>query len=401
MIVPFSPPDINEDDVESVAEVLRSGWITTGPKTAEFEEALAAYCAAERVKCLSSATAALELSLRLFGIGEGDEVLTSPMSFAASANVILHVGAKPVFADLDEGSFLISAKEIEKKLSARSRAVIAVDYGGMLCDYSTIYELLKVCGFDGGGSSRYLNELSRPLLLADSAHALGSRSNKGESAGSLADMSAFSFHAVKNLTTAEGGALSFSGFDFLSADDIYKGLSLLSLHGQSKDALSKMKAGNWRYSIETAGYKANMTDIQAALGLSQLKRYDKTLAKRRRLCRLYDEHLRDDERILSYSESYDRLSAHLYPVRINGADEKQRDIIIEKMKERGVSVNVHFIPLPMQPLYRRLGYSVEDCPNAFAMYENLVTLPLFSKMTDDELEYTSTSLKSVLDSLGV
>jgi dTDP-4-amino-4,6-dideoxygalactose transaminase len=397
--IPFSPPDITDGDINEVVDTLKSGWITTGNKTSQFEQSLCEYTNVAGVKCLNSATAGLELILRLFGIGEGDEVITTPYTFCATANVILHTGATPVFVDIEKEGFNVSAEEIERAVTKRTKAVIAVDFAGFPADYDKIREILDNAHKVFIPSRGTMQErLSRPLLIADAAHSLGAV-YKCKKSGSLADFSVFSFHAVKNLTTAEGGAVCFNGIGGLSADEIYKALSLLSLHGQDKSAYDKFSKGDWRYSVEVAGYKYNITDIASSLGLSQLRRYEtEILPNRKALYESYVSLLQDNERFIIpvCRDTFRESSYHLFPLRIEGLTEDGRDNLIRKMAEDGVSANVHYIPLPMHPLYKKLGYRIEDYPRAYEAYKNEITLPLYSKMSIEDTEYVCEVLKKSL-----
>ncbi len=394
-IIPFSPPDITRAEIDELVDTLRSGWITTGPKTKQFEKEIAKYCNTKKAVCLNSATAGLELVLRLFDIGVGDEVITTPYTFAATANVILHVGAKPVFVDIKKDQFNIDPKEIERAITKKTKAVITVDFGGFPCDYDEILDILennkrKYC------PKKHTNQqlLEKPLFLADTAHSFGAE-YKGKKIGGVADFSVFSFHAVKNLATAEGGAVTFNSLGNIDNEHIYNKLMLLSLHGQSKDALAKSKAGSWKYTIECAGYKYNMTDITASLGLVQLRRYDKELLiKRKKSFNLYNDCLSDDIYILPPFISNDKKSSyHLFPLRIREFDEKKRDKLISRMAEKGIATNVHYIPLVMQPLYKKLGYSINNYPNAYNMYKNEITLPLYSLLKEGDIIYICDALK--------
>lgn len=399
--IQFSPPDITEEEIQAVCETLRSGWITTGPKTKQFEREIADYCGVRKAVCLNSATAGLELILRLFGIGEGDEVITTPYTYTATASVILHTGAKIVFADVLPDSFNIDPNAVEAVVTERTKAVIPVDVGGVPCDYDELYRVLESKKMLYSPKKGTLQEkLPRPLLLADAAHSLGAEYKSGgewKKSGSLADFSVFSFHAVKNLTTAEGGAVTFNGSSEAEAESIYKKLQLLSLHGQSKDALAKMKAGSWRYSIELPGYKCNMTDIAAAMGLVQLKRYPSLLAKRKDLFDLYRENFCSDSRLIlpKIGDKF-KSSYHVYALRIQGADEVDRDKIIEWSAKNAVACNVHYIPLPMHPFYRSLGYKIEDFPNAYSMYKNEISLPVHTLMSREDVCYAAEIIKSGL-----
>ncbi len=400
--IQFSPPDITEEEIQAVCETMRSGWITTGSKTKQFEQKIADYCGVRKAVCLNSATAGLELILRLFEIGEGDEVITTPYTYTATASVILHTGAKIVFADVLPGSFNIDPNAVAAAVTERTKAVIPVDVGGIPCDYDELYRILEDKKSLYSPKKGTLQEkLSRPLLLADAAHSFGAEyksCSKWKKSGSLADFSVFSFHAVKNLTTAEGGAVTFNGSDDADAQNIYKQLQLLSLHGQSKDALAKMKAGSWRYSIELPGYKCNMTDIAASMGLVQLKRYPSLLTRRKELFDLYKENFSADNRLILPVESENfKSSYHVYALRIQGVDEIARDKIIEQCAENGIACNVHYIPLPMHNFYRSLGYEIKNYPNAYDMYKNEISLPVHTLMSDDDVCYVAEIIKSGLN----
>ena len=394
--IQFSPPDITEEEIQAVSDTLRSGWITTGPKTKQFEKEIAEYCGVNKAICLNSATAGLELVLRLFGIGEGDEVITTPYTYTATASTILHTGAKVVFADVLPGSFNIDPESVAKAITSKTKAVIPVDIAGIPCDYDKLKNVLEEKKSLYNPKKGTLQEtLSRPLLLADAAHSFGAEykaGNEWKKSGALADFSVFSFHAVKNLTTAEGGAVTFN-----CDDEVYKQLQLLSLHGQSKDALAKMKAGSWRYSIELPGYKCNMTDIAAAMGLVQLKRYPAMLARRKEMFDLYKKSFAADDRFILPQESENfKSSYHVYTLKIRNADEAVRDEIIAKCAENGVACNVHFIPLPMHPFYHGLGYKIEDYPNAYDMYKNEISLPVHTLMSDDDIAYVANTIKKCM-----
>lgn len=394
MKIPFSPPDITEREIQAVVEVLRSGWITTGPKTALFEEKIASYCQTEKAICLNSATAGLELVLRLFEIGEGDEVITTPYTFAATANVILHCGAKPIFADINQNDFNISLSEIEKKINPKTKAIIPVDFAGLPCDYDGILTLVKEKQSLFVPKKNTLQEnLGRILVLADAAHSFGSLYKKRKS-GSLADFTVFSFHAVKNLTTAEGGAITFSSFGDVSADSLYKKLKLLSLHGQSKTAIEKIKPGNWHYTIDLAGYKYNMTDIAAAIGLVQLERFDPEITpKRKKVADFYSQNISEKDFILPILNDQTRqTNYHLYPLRVRIAE--KRDSLIQKLAEAEIAANVHFIPLPMHPLYKNLGYRIEDYPNTLFCFEREISLPIHSFLEEEKLAYIVEKLQT-------
>ncbi len=395
--IPFSPPDITQKEIDAVCDTLKSGWITTGPKTKLFESKIASYSGAKRAICLSSATAGLELILRMFDIGEGDEVITTPFTYCATANVIIHTGATPVFVDIGKDSFNIDYSAIERKITEKTKAIITVDYGGFPCDYEEIKTVLKSEGKFTPKKNTLQEKIERPLLIDDAAHSLGS-SYKGLKIGSkdIADFTVFSFHAVKNLTTAEGGAVVFDDINDLSSEEIYRNMSLLSLHGQTKDALAKTVAGSWRYDIEIAGFKYNMTDIQASIGLAQLERFDdEILSKRERLFQIYINEFKNEADFIipNFFDENKRNNFHLFPLRIKNFNESQRDLLIKKMAEKKIALNVHFIPLPMLSLYKNLGYDIKDFPNAFDTYQNLVTLPIYSKLSEEDALYVARELK--------
>lgn len=387
MKVSFSPPDINEEDINEVIDTLRSGWITTGPKTKKFENEIARYCGTERAVCLNSATAGLELILRLLEIGEGDEVITSAYTYTASASVIDHVKAKIVLVDVAPNSYELDLEKLEAAITEKTKAIIPVDLGGVICDYEKIYEIVerKKDIFKANGEMQ--EKLGRIAVIADGAHSFGA-TQKGIMSGNIADFTSFSFHAVKNLTTAEGGAVTWKVIEGLDSEDIYKHLMTLSLHGQTKDALAKTKLGAWEYDIISPAYKCNMTDIMASLGLSQMRRYDSMLRRREEIVNMYNEGLKDcDVHILNHIGEDYKSSCHLYLVRLNGKDEEFRNNLIIKMAEVDVATNVHYKPLPMMTAYKNLGFDIKDYPNAFDMYKNEVTLPLNTLMTNEELEY--------------
>lgn len=398
--IPFSPPYITDSDIQEVVDTLKSGWITTGPKTKLFEKELSEYCGVEKTVCLNSATAGLELSLRMLDIGPGDEVITTPFTYAATANVILHTGAKPVFADVKPGEFNIDPKGIEQAITKRTKAVIPVDYGGFPCDYDEIKAVLEHQKHRYKPKKKTWQEhFEKPAILSDSAHSLGSV-YKGKKAGSIADFSVFSFHAVKNLTTAEGGAVAFHSRPGLPAEEVYKRLQLLSLHGQNKDALEKMKAGGWKYSIDIPGYERNMTDIQAALGLSQLRRYEnEILPLRRKVFETYMNTLKEDDRIIlpRFLNPDKTTSYHLVPIRLRNRGENERDKIIQKLSESGIAANVHYIPVVVHPAYTSLGYHIENYPNALSMYVNEISLPIYPALKEDEVIYVCNILGKILD----
>lgn len=394
MKIPFSPPDITEEEIAEVADTLRSGWITTGPKTKAFERRIAEWCGTEQAVCLNSATACMEMTLRLFGIGPGDEVITSAYTYTATASAICHTGAVPVLVDTGADSFEMDYESLEEKITPATKAVMPVDIAGIPCDYEKIYEIVKKKKpLYQAGENKYQKALGRILVLADSAHGFGACMD-GRPTGQLADFTAFSFHAVKNLTTAEGGAVVWKELCGVDSSEIYREYMLLSLHGQSKDALAKTKAGAWEYDILSPAYKCNMTDIQAALGLVQLRRYPALLKRRRAIIERYGEGIRTiNERqqgvVLEGLRHYDDKkcsSGHLYLVRLHGFSREQRDVLIEKMAQKGVATNVHYKPLPLLTAYRNMGFQAEDYPNACQLFEKELTLPLHTLLSDEDVE---------------
>lgn len=394
--IPFSPPDITEAEIESVAEVLRSGWITTGPKTKLFEQKIAEYCHTDKAVCLNSATACMELALRLFGIGEGDEVITSAYTYTASASVIQHVGAKIVLVDTAKDSFEMDYDALENAITDKTKAIIPVDLAGVVCDYDRIFEIVNSKKDLFSPQNKYQEALGRILVLCDAAHGFGAQQG-GKMCGEIADFTSFSFHAVKNLTTAEGGALTWRPLNGISDDEIYKQFMLLSLHGQSKDALAKTKLGAWEYDIVSTAYKCNMTDIMAAIGLTQLDRYPEMLAKRRQIIEMYNKAM--DELGIEYLNHYDDVSqssGHLYLTRLTGKTNDERNLFIEKMAEMGIACNVHYKPLPMHTAYKNLGFDIKDYPNAYNQFANEVSLPLNTKMSLEDAEYVIEVMKKII-----
>ena len=394
--VQFSPPDIIEEDIEEVIDALRSGWITTGPRTKSFEAKIAEYCGTNRAVCLNSATAGMELILRLLGIGKGDEVITSAYTYTASASVIDHVGAKIVLVDTAPNSYEMDLEKLEKAITENTKAIIAVDLAGVICNYEAIFNLVESKKNLFKANNELQQKLERIAVIADAAHSFGAK-QKGKMSGSIADFSSFSFHAVKNLTTAEGGAVTWREIDNVNSDEIYQHLMTLSLHGQTKDALAKNKLGAWEYDIISPAYKCNMTDIAAALGLSQFKRYDSMLKRRKELISMYNEMLSDlDVHILQHYGNDYESSGHLYLIRLIGKDEKFRNELIIKMAEQGVATNVHYKPLPMMTAYKNLGFDIKNYPNAFEMYKNEVTLPLNTIISDDDIKYVVKTLITLI-----
>ena len=396
MNIPFSPPDINQEDIDEVVNALRSGWITTGPRTKEFEKQIARFCGAQRAVCLNSATAGLELTLRLLGIGEGDEVITTAYTYTASASVICHVGAKPVIIDTAPGSFFMAPEQLEGAINSRTKAVIPVDLAGIPVNYEQLYSLLEGRNSVFQPANKLQEALGRIAILADAAHSFGA-SRGGIMSGSLADFTSFSFHAVKNLTTAEGGAVTWKNIPGVEDEEIYKNYMLLSLHGQTKDALNKNSRGGWEYDILLPGYKCNMTDMAAALGLSQLKRYESILSRRAQLIAFYDSAFAGSRitPIKHFDNDY-KSSGHLYITRIEGVGEQERNQLIDRLAQNGVAANVHYKPLPMLTAYKNLGFDIKDYPNAYNMYKNEITLPLNTVLTDEQAEYTAKLLLSLV-----
>ena len=397
--ITFSPPDITDREIAEVVDTLKSGWITTGPKTKKFEEEIAKYCGIKKSVCLNSATAAMELALRLFDIGEGDEVITSAYTYTASASVIYHCGAKIILADTKNGEFNIDPKEVEKLITPKTKAIIPVDIGGFPADYSEILEIVeKKKDIFNPKKGTYQEKLGRILVLADSAHSFGSN-YKGRKTGSVADITSFSFHAIKNLTTAEGGALTWNFSENFDNEQIYKELMLLALHGQNKDALAKLKAGAWKYDIVMPGYKCNMTDIMASIGLVQLERYDnEILQKKKELVSYYEKYLKDltNKIELPIFKNDDKESCrHLYMIRLKNQDEEKRNEVITKLGENDIATNVHFQPLPLLTAYKNLGFKIEDYPNAYNQYKNEISLPLHNFLNEDDVKYICELLEKI------
>ncbi len=396
MKIPFSPPDITQAEIDEVIDTLKSGWITTGPKTKLLEKKLAEYCNTSKMVCLNSATAAMEMTLRLLGIGEGDEVITSAYTYTASASVIHHVGAKIVLVDTGKDSFEMNYDQLENAITEKTKAIIPVDIAGVMCDYDRIFEIVNRKKDLFKPSNEIQKTFGRVIVMADAAHSFGA-SYKGNRSGEVADFSCFSFHAVKNLTTAEGGAVTWRDVPGFENEEIYNQFMLLSLHGQSKDALEKTKPGSWEYDIVAPNYKCNMTDIMASLGLVQLKRYPNILKRRKEIIEMYDEALKDENvQVLNHYDDNHSSSGHLYLVRLLGKDENYRNRVIEKMAEKGISTNVHYKPLPMHTAYKNLGFDIKDYPNAFNMYKNEITLPLHTLLGDEDVVYVVNTLKDII-----
>lgn len=395
--IPFSPPDMTEAEIAEVAEALRSGWITTGPKTKEFERLISLYCNTARYDaeggqvpttvCLNSATAAMELALRVLGIGEGDEVIVPAYTYTATASAVCHVGAFPVMVDCAPGSFEMDCDRLADAINERTKAIIPVDLAGIVADYDRVFRVVeeKRALFRPGNDIQ--RAFGRCIVIADAAHAFGAMRN-GRMCGDIADFTSFSFHAVKNLTTAEGGALTWRAHEGVDDAQIYRKLQLLSLHGQNKDALAKTKLGGWEYDIIGAWYKCNMTDIMAGIGLAQMKRYPEMLRRRRLLIERYNVALKPyNVQVLQHYGNDHSSSGHLYIVRLLGATLEQRNDIIVKMAERGIATNVHYKPLPMMTAYKGLGYDIKDFPNTYDQYHNEITLPLHTRLSDEDVDY--------------
>lgn len=397
--IQFSPPDISQIEIDEVVDTLKSGWITTGPKTKLFEEKISNYCDTDKTVCLNSATAAMELVLRLFDIGPEDEVITSAYTYSASASVALHCGAKVVLVDTKPGSFNIDPKEIEKAITEKTKAIIPVDIAGYPADYDEIFEVVeKKKNLFNPKKGTYQEKLGRIMILADAAHSFGSI-YKGKKVGSVADFTSFSFHAVKNLTTAEGGALTWCTKGWAENDTLYKELMLIALHGQNKDALAKMKAGAWKYDILFPGYKCNMTDIMASIGLGQLERYDKMLAKKKEIVLWYEEALQnlvDKIELPIFKKENTESCRHLYMIRLKNTSEEERNRVIEKLAEVGIATNVHFQPLPLFTAYKNLGFDIKEYPNAYEMYKNEVSLPIHNFVSKEDVEYICEYIKKLI-----
>lgn len=394
--ISFSPPDIGEEEIEEVVDSLRSGWITTGPKTKLFEKNIAEYCHTNKVVALNSATAALELTLRLLEIGEGDEVIVPAYTYTASCSPIYHVGAKAVIIDIQKDHFEMDYEAVKNAINERTKVIIPVDIGGVPCDYNKIYEIINEKKDLFKPSNEIQRRIGRIAVVADCAHGIGAKQN-GKMTGEIADFTTFSFHAVKNLTTAEGGAVTWRNDLGLDDEAIYKRFQILSLHGQTKDALAKTKLGAWEYDILEPAYKCNMTDINAAIGLIQLKRYPSLIARRHEIIKKYDDAFKNlPVKVLKHVTNNSISSGHLYIVRINDITLEKRNEVIVKMAERGIVTNVHYKPLPMLTAYKNLGFNIENYPNAYNYFVNEITLPLYSKLTDEDVDYIIDNFREVL-----
>ena len=394
--IPFSLPDITEDEVNEVIDTLKSGWITTGPKTKELERRLSEFTTTPKTVCLNSATAALELVLRVLGIGEGDEVIVPAMTYTASCSVIYHVGAKAVIVDIQKDGHEMDYEALENAITEKTKAVIPVDLAGIPCNYDKIFEVVNAKKSLFKANSEYQEKLGRIAVVADGAHALGSV-YKGVKVGAVADFTTFSFHAVKNFTTAEGGSVTWKENPNFDDEELYKEFQIYSLHGQTKDALAKTKAGSWEYDIVIPGYKCNMTDIMASIGLVQLDRYPKLLERRVELVEQYNKAFEGTRVVplIHYADTY-KSSGHLYITHIKGATYEQRGEIITKMAERGISCNVHYKPLPLLTAYSNLGFDIKDYPNAYDYFVNEVTLPLHTRLSDEDVKVIVENFKEIV-----
>ena len=396
MKIPFSPPDITEQEAQEVTAALLSGWITTGPRTKQLEKNIASLCGVEKAVCLNSATASLESILQMLGIGPGDEVITTAYTYTATASVVYHIGATLRFVDTQKDSLEMDYDQMADTINERTKAVIPVDLAGIPCNYEKVFEAVE--------SKRHLfrpnNDLQksfgRVIVVADGAHALGAQW-RGQMVGAIADFTSFSFHAVKNFTTGEGGALTWRNLQGIDNEKMYKEFQLLTLHGQSKDAFEKSTLNSWEYDIIYPGYKRNMTDVIAAIGLVQMKRFPALLARRKQLIERYNETLKDENvSLLShYTDDY-TSSGHLYLVRLTGRDSNDRNQVINQMAERGIATNVHYKPLPMMTAYRKLGFDIKNFPNAYHFFENEITLPLYTKLTDEQVDYILENFKDII-----
>ena len=394
--IPFSPPDMSEAEINEVAEALRSGWITTGPKTKEFERLIALCCQTEQAVCLNSATACMELILRVLGVGPGDEVITSAYTYTATASVTCHVGAKVVMVDTAPDSFEMDYDKLADAITERTKVVLPVDLAGVVCDYDKIFAAVESKKHLFSPVNDIQKAYGRVIVLADAAHAFGAKWH-GKMCGEIADFTSFSFHAVKNLTTAEGGALTWRNHDGVDNESLYKQFQLLSLHGQNKDALAKTRLGAWEYDIVAPYYKCNMTDVMAGIGLAQLKRYPEMLYRRRQIIERYNEGLRGcDVQVLDHFGDDHSSSGHLYLVRLLGEDVEYRNVVIEQMAERGIACNVHYKPLPIMTAYKNLGFDIANYPNAYNQYHNEITLPLHTSLTDEDVEYVISNFVDII-----
>lgn len=400
MKIPFSPPDVGAEEIKEITEVINSGWLTTGPKTKELERQMAAYCHTNRGACLNSATACMEMTLRVFEIGEGDEVIVPAYTYTATASVVCHVGAKLVIVDVEKGTFHIDYDKLEAAITDKTKAIMPVDVAGVMVDYDRIREIIMRKKDIFKPSSEMQKALGHILLLADGAHSYGASRN-GKMSGECADFTSFSFHAVKNFTTGEGGGIVWRDIPGVDNEDIYKKFMLLSLHGQSKDALAKTQLGAWEYDIVAPLYKCNMTDIMAAIGIAQMKKYDGILARRREIIEKYTAGLKElDLDILKHYDENSSSSGHLMLVRLNGKDSQFRNDLITELAKRGVATNVHYKPLPLLTAYKSQGFDIKDYPNAYEMFANEISLPLHTCLTDEQVEYVISNFIEAYKMLG-
>ena len=394
--IPFSPPDMSEAEINEVAEALRSGWITTGPKTKEFERLIAMCCQTDQAVCLNSATACMELILRVLGVGQGDEVITPAYTYTATASVTCHVGAKVVMVDTAPDSFEMDYDKLADAITEKTKVVLPVDLAGVVCDYDKIFAAVESKKHLFSPVNDIQKAYGRVIVLADAAHAFGAKWH-GKMCGEIADFTSFSFHAVKNLTTAEGGALTWRNHDGVDNESLYKQFQLLSLHGQNKDAFAKTRLGAWEYDIVAPYYKCNMTDVMAGIGLAQLKRYPEMLYRRRQIIERYNEGLKGcDVQVLDHFGDDHSSSGHLYLVRLLGEDVEYRNVVIEQMAERGIACNVHYKPLPIMTAYKNLGFDIANYPNAYNQYHNEITLPLHTSLTDEDVEYVISNFVDII-----
>lgn len=399
MNIPFSPPDITEEEIVEVIDALRSGWITTGPKTKKLESKISEFLGTSKTVCLNSATAALELALRLLGVGPGDEVIVPAMTYTASCSVIEHVGAKPVMIDIQSDSHEMDYTFVSKAINEKTKVIIPVDLAGIPCDYKTIFDIVEEKKNLFQPTNDFQKSIGRVIVLADGAHAFGASQND-IMVGNIADFTAFSFHAVKNFTTAEGGAITWKANLGINNEELYKQFQILSLHGQTKDALAKTKLGSWEYDIVLPGYKCNMTDIMASIGLAQFNRYLTLLERRHEIVENYNKFFKGTSiNPLKHISNHYNSSKHLYITHIDEITIEQRNEIIIKMAEEGIACNVHYKPLPLLTAYANMGFDIKDYPNAFAYYQNTITLPLHTKLTDEEVNYVSETFKRIVEDI--
>ena len=397
MRISFSPPDITEQEAQEVSRALLSGWITTGPRTKEFERQIADYCQAKKVVCQNSATACLESILRILGVGPGDEVITSAYTYTASASPVCHVGARLVLVDTQPDSYEMDYEKMAAAINERTKVVIPVDLGGVPCDYAKVAAAVESRRSVFRPSNAIQEAIGHVVVVDDAAHAFGAKWH-GQMIGTVSDFTSFSFHAVKNFTTAEGGALMWRPIRGIDDDELYRAFQLNSLHGQSKDELAKTQLSAWEYDVLTPAYKSNMTDITAAIGLVQLKRYPQMLARRRELIARYDEALKGlNVQVRDHYTSEYTSSGHLYQVRLLGKEAEERNEVINEMARREIACNVHFKPLPMMTAYKNLGFDIQDFPNAYNQFKNEITLPLHTRLTDEEVEYILKNFKEIIE----